>query len=53
MQIIHKATWNVRTASAPLLINMIAIGSLYLPGQDDRAKVSLFVCHIVKMQANI
>jgi hypothetical protein len=36
--VMHPYTFDIRTASAPLLLNMIAIGSLSLSGPENRAK---------------
>ena len=38
--VIHRPTFSVRQAPGPLLINMIALGSLYVPALDAKEKVS-------------
>lgn len=38
--VIHRPTFSVRQAPGPLLINMIALGSLYVPAPDAKEKVS-------------
>lgn len=36
--VMHPYTFDIRTTSAPLLLNMITIGSLSLSGPENRAK---------------
>ncbi|KAJ9113662.1 hypothetical protein QFC22_005971 [Naganishia vaughanmartiniae] len=36
--VVHRPTFSVRQAPAPLLINMIALGSLYVPSLDAKEK---------------
>lgn len=40
--ILHRATFIFRECTHPLLLNAIAIGSLYLGPKDSVAKVSFF-----------
>lgn len=36
--VLHRPTFDLRSTSAPLLLNMISLGSLCLPGEQNRAK---------------
>jgi hypothetical protein len=38
-QVIHQPTWSLKSASASLSINLIALGTLYMTEDGDRAKV--------------
>jgi hypothetical protein len=40
-QVIHQPTWSLKSASASLSINLIALGTLYMTEDGDRAKVEI------------